>query len=77
MDDKLLTVAQAAERIGITTGALRDAIARERLAVIRVGGGGKRAGFTLIHEDEVNRYVAEIKGKRGPKQVSGPHSPGG
>ncbi len=72
MDDKLLTVTQAAERIGIQAGALRDAIARGRLEVIRVGGQGKRAGFTFIHEDEVDRYIAEVKGKRGPKQVTKP-----
>lgn len=72
MDDKLLTAKQAAERIGISAGALRDAIARERIEVIRVGGGDRRAGYTFVHEDEVNRYIAEVKGKRGPKKVSKP-----
>jgi len=72
MDEKLLAVTQAAEKIGIQPGALRDAIARGRIDVIRVGGQGKRAGFTFIHQDEVDRYIAEIAGKRGPKQVRGP-----
>jgi len=40
--------------------------------VIRVGGGVQRAGYTFIHEDEVNRDIAEVKGKRGPKKVSNP-----
>ena len=70
MDEKLLTVTQAAQKIGIQPGALRDTIARGRIQVIRVGGQGKRAGFTFIHRTEVDRYIEEVRGKRGPKKVT-------
>lgn len=63
----MLTVAQAARELDIQPGAVRDAIARGRMAAVRIGGGGVRAGMLLIERRELERYQREIKGRPGPK----------
>ncbi|MDQ2785157.1 MAG: helix-turn-helix domain-containing protein [Chloroflexota bacterium] len=60
-------MAEAAQQIGIHPGAVREAITRGRIDAIRVGGGEKRAGLLLIHRDEINRYINEVRGTHGPK----------
>lgn len=66
----MLTVAQAAQELGIQPGAVRDAVARGSLTAIRVGGRGVRAGLLLIQRGELERYHRDISGKPGPKPKS-------
>jgi len=65
MDTKLYTVAEAAIQLGISSGAVRDAIARHRLTPLRFGGSGKRSGFILLPEEQIARYHAQFLGTRG------------
>lgn len=65
MDTKLYTVAEAAIQLGISSGAVRDAIARYRLTPLRFGGNGKRSGFILLPEEQIARYHAQFLGMRG------------
>ena len=65
MDTKLYTVAEAATQLGISSGAVRDAIARHRLTPLRFGGSGKRSGFILLPEEQIARYHAQFLGTRG------------
>ncbi|MDQ6905525.1 MAG: hypothetical protein M3176_01725 [Chloroflexota bacterium] len=67
-----MNVSEVAEEMGIQPGAVRDAIARGRMAAIRKGGGGQRAGFLLIEKTEVERYRREHLGKRGLGSASHP-----
>lgn len=68
----MLTVTQAAESLGITPGAVRDAIARKMLAAIRTGGSAKKAGHLLIMVDEVERYRREQLGRPGAASAKHP-----
>lgn len=65
MDTKLYTVAEAAIQLGISSGAVRDAIARHRLTPLRFGGSEKRSGFILLPEEQIARYHAQFLGTRG------------
>lgn len=65
MESELMDVHEVAEALGIQPGAVRDAVARGKLAVIRKGGQGKRAGFLLFEREEVERYRRENLGRRG------------
>jgi transposase len=47
-------------------------IHRTTLTAMRTGGGPHRAGFLLIHRDEVERYRREHLGKRGVGSPSHP-----
>ncbi len=67
-----MNVSEVAGELGITPGAVRDAIARGRMAAIRKGGGEQRAGFLLIEKTEVERYRNEVLGKRGVAAASHP-----
>ncbi len=67
-----MNVSEVAEELGITPGAVRDAIARGRMEAIRKGGGDHRAGFLLIEKTEVERYRREHLGRRGVAAVSHP-----
>lgn len=67
-----MNVSEVADELGIKPGAVRDAIARGRMAAIRKGGGGQRAGFLLIETTEVERYRREHLGKRGVGSTSHP-----
>ncbi len=67
-----MNVSETAQELGITPGAVRDAIARGRMQAIRKGGGEQRAGFLLIERTEVERYRAEHLGKRGVGSPSHP-----
>jgi Helix-turn-helix domain len=60
-----MDVHEVAEALGIQPGAVRDAVARGKLAAIRKGGQGKRAGFLLFAREEVERYRRESRGMRG------------
>jgi excisionase family DNA binding protein len=72
VEPNVLTVTQAAESLGITPGAVRDAIARKVLAAIRTGGSEKKAGHLLIMVDEVERYRREQLGKPGAASIRHP-----
>lgn len=61
----VLTVTQVADELGITPGAVRDAIARGAMAAIRTGGSEKKAGHLLVLVDEVERYHREQRDKPG------------
>ena len=58
--EDLLTVAQAAQELGIQPSGVRMAIAEGRLRSVRIG---KRTN--LIERAELNRYRREHLGKRG------------
>jgi excisionase family DNA binding protein len=65
VEPNVMTATQAAEALGITPGAVRDAIARGALAAIRTGGSAKKAGHLLIMKEEIERYQREQAGKMG------------
>lgn len=67
-----MDVVETAETLGITPGAVRDAVARGKLAAIRKGGTEKRAGYLLIERTEIERYRVENLGKRGLGSPSHP-----
>ena len=54
-DAELLTVREAAQEVGLTEPAVRNAIYRGRLAAIQ------KYGRTLIERGEFERYRASIK----------------
>ncbi len=60
-----MNVQQAAKELGITPGAVRDAISRGKITALKQAGTEKKAGYLLIHEDEIARYAKEIRGTRG------------
>lgn len=60
-----MDVREVAETLGITPGAVRDAVARGKIAAIRRGGTEAKAGYLLIEKTEVERYRRDILGKRG------------
>ncbi len=68
-----MNVSQVAEALGIQPGAVRTAIAKGKMAAIRMGGGETRAGFLLIERAEVERYRVDHLGKRG---AASPDHPG-
>lgn len=57
--DYTVTVAEAAEKLGITPGAIRYAIKAQKLSAIKNGG------VWLIHPNSVNSYQVSL---RGPKR---------
>ncbi len=59
------TVAQAAHHLGMTAGAVRDAIAKGKLTAVRVGGGEQRAGLLLIADDQIEAYRQTYRDRRG------------
>jgi excisionase family DNA binding protein len=65
METTLRTVTEAAKQLGITPGAVRDAIAKGKIVPVRLGGGGQRAGMLLVPEDQITAYERNYKGKRG------------
>jgi len=65
MDTTMRTVAQAAHHLGMTPGAVRDAIAKGKLAAVRVGGGGQRAGLLLIADEQIEAYRRTYRDRRG------------
>jgi len=65
MDTTMRTVAEAAHRLGMTPGAVRDAIAKGKLAAVRVGGGEQRAGLLLIADDQIEAYRRTYRDRRG------------
>lgn len=67
-----MNVSEAAHELGITPGAVRNAIAGGKMQAIRKGGGTERAGFLLIERTEVERYRTEHLGKRGVGSPSHP-----
>ncbi len=60
-----MNVQQAAQELGITPGAVRDAIARGKITAIKQAGTEKKAGYLLIHDDEIARYRTTYLGTRG------------
>jgi hypothetical protein len=58
-------VAAVAEFLGITKGAVRDAVARGKLIVERRGGTQKKAGYLLFRREDVIQYKDTHSGKRG------------
>lgn len=66
------TVAEAAHHLGMTSGAVRDAIAKGKLTAVRVGGGTQRAGLLLIADDQIEAYRRTYRDRRGkyPRQRS-------
>jgi Helix-turn-helix domain len=61
---ELLSLAQAAEELGITPDALRGAIARKVLAPVRIDGR-----TNMLTREEVERYRRERLGRRGKRMV--------
>ncbi len=59
------TVAEAAHHLGLTAGAVRDAIAKGKLTAVRVGGGAQRAGLLLIADDQIEAYRRTYRDRRG------------
>jgi len=49
----------------LTPGAVRDAIAKGKLAAVRIGGGGQRAGLLLIADDQIEAYRRTYRDRRG------------
>jgi excisionase family DNA binding protein len=72
MELSVMNVSDAAKELGIQPGTVRDAIARGRLAAIRMGGGEHRAGVLLIERTEIERYKRDHLGKRGVAAASHP-----
>ncbi len=60
-----MNVQEVAQTLGITPGAVRDAVARGRLQAIRQAGTAKKAGYLLVDREEVERYRREVLGTRG------------
>jgi len=58
-DEEVLTISQAAERIGVSINTLYSQIARER---IRATKFGRQWMLTAV---EVRRYIEEIQGRQG------------
>lgn len=58
----MLTLAEAAERLGVTAGSLRVQIGRGRLRAKKVGP------VWTVSEKEVERYRADSLGRPGRKQ---------
>lgn len=59
-----MTLAEAADELGVTAGALRIQIERGSLRATKLGGR-----FWVVTEDEVARYRLEHKGKaHGPSK---------
>lgn len=56
----MMTIAQAAARLGMHPGALRKAIQQERIAVVRLS-----PRVILLEDDEVRRYANTARGKGG------------
>ncbi|GEM_PF-4279668 len=65
MDTTLRTVTEAAHQLGMTPGAVRDAIAKGKIAAVRVGGGEQRAGLLLIADDQIEAYRRLYRDRRG------------
>lgn len=65
MDTTLRTVTEAAHHLGMTPGAVRDAIAKGKIAAVRVGGGEQRAGLLLITDDQIAAYRRLYRDRRG------------
>ncbi len=59
------TVAEAAHHLGMTPGAVRDAIAKGKLTAVRIGGGEQRAGLLLIAADQIEAYRRTYRDRRG------------
>jgi excisionase family DNA binding protein len=60
-----MDMTEVAEYLGITRGAVRDAVARGKLVAERRGGTEKKAGYLRFAREEVERYKRENSGKRG------------
>jgi len=65
MDTTMRTVAEAAHHLGMTAGAVRDAIAKGKLTAVRIGGGERRAGLLLIADDQIEAYRRTYRDQRG------------
>lgn len=65
METTLRTVTEAAKDLGMTPGAVRDAIAKGKIAAVRVGGGEQRAGLLLIADDQIEAYRRTYRDRRG------------
>ena len=63
MSNAHLTVAQVAERLGLTPHAVWKAVERQSL---RTSGMSKRRNGITISEDEVERYRLQNRGRQGP-----------
>jgi excisionase family DNA binding protein len=66
----LITLAQAAERLGLSTSTLREQVHRGRLAAQKIGRDW------LVEETEVDRYRLESKGQAGRPPKTFPTIPG-
>jgi hypothetical protein len=65
MDRELFTVAEAAVALEMQPGSVRDAIARGKMAAIRIGGSDKRAGMLFVHRDQIEAYRETYRERRG------------
>lgn len=61
----MLTLAEAAESLGVTDATLRQAVARGALAAEKMG-----ARLWVTTRAEVERYRVENLGRRGPRKGS-------
>jgi excisionase family DNA binding protein len=71
-DEEVLTIAQAAERIGVSSNTLYSQIQREKIQARRFGRQW------MLTAGEVRRYIEETRGKQGFAAPSHPlHGRGG
>lgn len=54
---RLLTVAEAAERLHVCEDTVRNLVARRLITCVRVGYGGKKARIRFTEED-LEQYIA-------------------
>ena len=66
----MLTVKQAAERLGVSPGLVYSLIAGKRLRYVRIGNG---RGIIRVPEDAIEEYLArQTFGPEEPKAVEVP-----
>ncbi len=65
MDTNLRTVTETAKHLGMTPGAVRDAIAKGKMEAVRVGGGEQRPGLLLMTDDQIEAYRRLYRDRRG------------
>lgn len=72
-----MDIAEVATFLGITPGAIRDAVARGKLPAERRGGTEKKAGYLRFKREDVVTYKNTYSGKRGAASPDYPHKPKG